>query len=217
MSDFFDGLKPLDNLLNSIPDGVAIMFKGNRESGKQIAALFIADHKKALIINTTLPQSHILKLAGDYSIDLSESAFLDCVMWRIKRLDAEKYRDKTPIVKNLTDLNALLAVIMKYIKQHTEIKLVIFDSMSSLLIYSIPGKEQVYRFFELLITFFRDNNVKLIFTLEDKMHDDNIIHTLQFMSDGIVEFRLNKNNYQYKIPFIQGKNPQNIWIDINKY
>lgn len=201
------GIDEINQLIVGYPKDAVICYKGIRGSGKDRAIkAYIKSHisdRHILIISTQLNHEQYLRAGSADGLDLSGVPFIDAANWRNRRVNPGKNigdhnKDK---ISNLTDLNALLANIIETVKSNINIDILIFDSISSLLLYSTPGKEQVFKFFELLASYTRSNNISMIYDIEDGVQNDQIVSALLFMSDGEVNFSYDKS-YKFQIPYM---------------
>ena len=182
------GFSVLDDALQGgYPKGAVVSLYGRTSRArKRLALQFTQSNQITLFINTRDSLEVIQNEAQLFTISLDTTVFLDAVHWRLKRLNPKLESSAEYSVTNLTDLNALLAKIMEACKTHP-IQRIVFDSPTSLLLYSTPGKEQVYKFFELLTAFVRGNGITLCYTLEKGVHPQEMIATMQYLSDGVIE------------------------------
>jgi len=140
---------------------------------------------KCLYITTRDSIDTIHHHADQFDLELHPIVFLDAVNWRIKRVNPKLETSAQYEVTNLTDLNALLAKIMEACN-NTSITRILFDSPTSLLLYTTPGKEQVFKFFELLTAYVRSNEITMCYTMEEGVHPEDVVSTMHYLSDGII-------------------------------
>ena len=197
------GIPAIDSVIDGgFPKGSVISYFGKATLHRKYCMLkFLAQEGNSLYINTKNTVDIILKEAEKHNIFLSSTYFLDGVHWRNKRVNPKLNTPAMFEVNNLTDLNALLAKIMDACKTQ-QITRIVFDSPSSILLYTTPGPEQVYKFFELLNAFLRQNQINMIYTLEDGIHSDSIVNTLHYLSDGVLFFEIEKKDQEF-IPIVE--------------
>ncbi len=213
------GIDEINQLIVGYPKDTVICYKGKRGSGKDRALnAYIKSHiesKHILIISTQMNHEQYLRAGSFDGLDLANVPFIDAANWRNRRVNpgkniGETNKDK---ISNLTDLNALLANIIETVKNNVKIDILIFDSISSLLLYSTPGQEQVFKFFELLSSYTRSNNISMIYDIEEGVQNDQIVSALLFMSDGEVNFSY-ENSYKFQIPYMWLSNNCPEWIEL---
>lgn len=181
-------LHSLDQMIGGFPSNSVVAFIGKKAYLEQVGIHI--SKGDTLFISTNKDMDRIHRLAQSQDALPCEMTVLDAYSWRIQRVSGGSYKSSAAFtVSNLNDLNALLAKIIQALKAKPEINRIHFDSLSSLLIYSIPGEEQVYKFFELLSAYTHANDLLFTFTLEKDMHPPTMVDTLKFMSDGVIQFK----------------------------
>lgn len=204
------GYDVLDTVCNGgIPKSAVVAYLGHSEPIKQKAGLnFISqglkNNENCLIINTNLTIEQISSIGKQYGYNIDNALFLDAAGWRVRRVKPKYHSPSSYQVDNLTDLNALLATTIQINKDlNGGLNRIYFETPSNLLLYTTPGKEQVYKFFELLTAFTRNNGITMVYSLEIDIHDAQQIATLLFLSDGAINFRNNGNvEDEFKINFL---------------
>jgi archaellum biogenesis ATPase FlaH len=73
---------------------------------------------------------------------------------------------------------------------------IIFDSLSTLLMYS--NAEAIARFLQILIAKIKRFNTNIIFTLEEGMHDQRAVITIEHLMDSIIELKKENNEVLIK-------------------
>ena len=89
----------------------------------------------------------------------------------------------------------------KFIKK-SEKHLVILDSLSTLLMYSNP--QAVGRFIQVLIAKIRQAGGSVIFTLEEGMHDEKVMVTIEHLMNSIIHVKLSDGKVLVKASGISG-------------
>ncbi|MHA2501309.1 MAG: RAD55 family ATPase [Candidatus Kariarchaeaceae archaeon] len=185
------GFSKLDTVLEGgLPHPGIFGVVGNREDCRKFI-LGIASQStenKALYLTTKDDLNTVRTVASKNDINIDNVRFIDGTHWRVKRFDPTNLTDASYEIANLTDLNALLSKIIDA-NEKFKVDRIIFDTPSSLFLYSTPGKEQIFKFFELLTSYTRTKQITLIFTLEEGMHENEIYATMNFLSDGTILVR----------------------------
>ncbi|OLS28574.1 MAG: Circadian clock protein kinase KaiC [Candidatus Heimdallarchaeota archaeon LC_2] len=215
------GIPSIDHITDGgFPTGSVISYFGETGSGKTFASLKFLQvglkNKDTTLMITAHHNIPSLKTLGKLiNLDLEPITWVDAANWRTKRIDRTSASYSKYEVSDLTDLNALLAMIIQAYKDNTDITRIVFDSLSNLLMYSTPGVEQVIRFFELLIAFTRKNQITFIFTIEKNLHLESTISGLHFLSDGVIEFKHDSSNGSrlVKAIFVQYTNSTNSFLE----
>ncbi|MFQ6089157.1 MAG: RAD55 family ATPase [Candidatus Methanofastidiosia archaeon] len=140
--------------------------------------------------------------------------FIDCFPWRTKK---SKEPFSAPIDKSsLMDFGLALSEASK----HLDVKsgVVVFDSLSSLMIYFEP--EQVIKFALNQASKLKEMEWTGLFIVERGVKDEKIENSLRFLLDGVLEVNTYKGNYpgEFKIDWIRGlvDKPISYYIDISK-
>ena len=110
-------------------------------------------------------------------------------------------------------LNELSIAISEFSREFIRKKLgyiIIFDSLSTLLIYS--NAEAIARFLQILIAKIKNFNGNVLFTLEEGMHDQQTIITIEHLIDSIIEIRKENNRVLVRI---KEKDKIKDWTDLN--
>lgn len=80
--------------------------------------------------------------------------------------------------------------------------LVIFDSLSTVLMYSNP--QMIGRFLQVIISRIKKAGGSVIFTLEEGMHDEKATITIEHLMDIIINFKKEKEKILVKAKGIEG-------------
>lgn len=215
------GIDNLDNCLEGgYPLGMTILYTGYLGTGKTCAGIKFLDKSidsNSVFITTSLPIDQIKILANSLDKNLQNTIFIDGVNWRLKRVNPTKFKSESKYeLNNLNDLNSLLSLIIQVCKENSPVNKIFFDTPSSLLLYSTPNEEQVFKFFELLTSYTRSNNINLIYTIEAGIHKNSVVSTLKFFSDGEIDFRRNPKNLEIKeirVHHLSLTNTKHSWME----
>jgi KaiC/GvpD/RAD55 family RecA-like ATPase len=202
------GYKDVDRLIEGgVPQGAVVAYSGvgvldKQEAGLNFISSGLKQNELCLIITTKYTPDQYKKLAETRGIDLGSVVFLDAVSWRMKRVNPKLKSQSEYEINNLSDLNALLSSVMKICNEKEDINRVFFDTPSSLLLYSTPGIEQVYKFIELLIAFMRNSDITMVFSIEENVHEDAVLNTLLFLADGHFQIIRGDNGINLRPKFL---------------
>lgn len=211
------GFESIDSTVEGgYPAGSVVCILGNSDVPKEYIGLKFIDAgmtkiTKSIFVSTVYTIPQIQSLAAKYAINLDQTIFVDAAQWRIKRVQPKIESQTKYSVQNLTDLNAILATIMQAVNDHNDVDAIFFHSPSSLLLYSTPGYEQIFKFFELLTAFTRSRDITFCFSLEQDVHEHNIISGMQFLADGTVEFQSHPEELQFRPKSMVLTTIKNIW------
>jgi KaiC/GvpD/RAD55 family RecA-like ATPase len=214
------GIPSIDLLTDGgFPLGSVILYHGDTGAGKTFASLKflqtgLQNSEANLLITSHLNMSSLELIAQLMGMSIADIICIDAANWRTKRIDRTSKSYSKYEVADLTDLNALLAMIIQVYRDNPGITRIVFDSLSNLLLYSTPSVEQVMRFFELLTAFVRKNKITLVFTMEKDLHPKNTVSSFYFLSDGVMEFHVENGIRYVKSLFLQytdNHNPMQEW------
>lgn len=196
-----------ESIEGGIPQGAVVAYSGvgvldKQEAGLKFISSGVKQNELCLIITTKYSPNQYKKLAEKKGIDLEPVIFLDAVSWRMKRVNPKLRSQSEYEINNLSDLNALLSTVMKICNEKELITRIFFDTPSSLLLYSTPGTEQVYKFIELLIAFMRNSDITMIFSLEEDVHKASVLNTFLFLADGHIRIIRGNNGITLRPEFL---------------
>lgn len=206
------GIDALDTLTGGLPKGRAIsLFGDHRYLEQKITSSFVNSNSGiTLIITTRILPENLKKIY----LDTSQIVFVDVISWRYERVNPSNKRRKEKFyVSNIADLNSLLSQITNACKEY-EITRILFDTPSNILLYSTPSNEQVYRFLELLFTYTRAHSILVLTVLRKSIHDNIMLSTIKFLSDGVIEYRKREDIFEFRVPEMIGKDIDISWKEI---
>lgn len=96
----------------------------------------------------------------------------------------------------LNEISVALAEIQRELYQLNPNHLVIFDSLSTLLMYTNP--QTVGRFVQVITAKIKQAGGTIIYTLEQGMHDQKTIITIEHLMDQIIQIKQEKNRHLIK-------------------
>ncbi len=195
------------NILDKIPERSAILVIGPPLSDKKniLYKLVLSALKKdepVLFITTDNFPSDIEKDLEKNKILFKKYEkqgclkFLDCYSSQ-----ASPSTSDTPIVTHisgplaLNEISVALSEIESYFYKKSKKQRIIFQSLSTMLLYSKP--EAIERFVQVIIAKTKNANGTIFFTIEEGMHDQKTIIGLEHLMDGIIE--INKDKIKLKI------------------
>ena len=109
----------------------------------------------------------------------------------------------------LNEMSIALADTERSFLKNKSRHLVIFDSLSTLIMYS--NSEMVARFIQVLIAKVKNKGGSIIFTIEQGMHDSKAVITMEHLMDGIIEVKKDRNKILFKV---KGQNDDK-WNELN--
>ncbi len=191
------GVKKLDVMLKGgFPDNSTILLRGSPGTGKstlsqQFVTTGLGASQPAIYITLDTSPSEIVKnmkrFGGIEKYFKSEKIiFLDAYSWKVGGGKDETWKKVLSGGLDINSINIMLSDILKDMKQKE--KRSVFDSVSTLLLY-IPS-DLVVRFIPILIAKCKQANSTQILILEEGIHDEEIVNTLSYLSDGVIEMKM---------------------------
>ena len=137
-------------------------------------------YEKICYVSLNKPCTTIKNELEEYGIDCKKFTFIDCVTASVKSAGLKNDTIFVSSPKALTELN----IAIKKIYKHFNVDCVIFDSLSTLLIYEPPST--VIKFVHSLVSMFRVNDMACIFTVLKNEVGENVIKDLSMFLDEVV-------------------------------
>ena len=178
---FSTGVDELDRLLkDGYPDRSAILVVGPPGIGKEALGYWFM--QKGLsqddfcLYVTRLAVSEVLNDLRAYGIE-----DLGHPMWVA--------REEGEIKCEISDLQELSHRVKDAIRKHESKRIrIVTDILSPLL--ALNDSETIYRFFSQLLSHVKQYNAVLLATIEDGMHQPQVLGSMEQLFDGVVEMRL---------------------------
>lgn len=191
------GIKCIDNEFAGFPLRRTIVVLGPPHCGKRPfcqQVLHRALSKGMGIVYTTwvLPPDEIRSSLSDLgSFDEYRLRVIDCTYFRASTVVTrkEKYTLESPY-----DLSQLLRLVLQTISDLSKEKMrtvLVLDSLSSLLLYN--DDLTVTRFVDSLTSWTRELDLSTFILLEEGCHDEKFTNTVRYLSDGVLEFRIDES------------------------
>ena len=198
MSDYFLGIKELDNATGGIRKGSNIMLIGPPMSGKEIILYSImyngaARNDNAVITVTTRESAtHILEWFKEnkLALPLSRIGIVDCVTKTLGGAAVENENIK--IASSPVDLTGIGVKISQFFEEYfmkknirkTQLHI---NSLSTILMYS--NIQTVFRFLHVFTGRIKAAGALGIYVIESGMHEEQSIATLKQLFDGMIEIK----------------------------
>ncbi len=192
----------MNNILEKIPEISAILIIGppTSEKNKILYGLILENLKKEepilFITKDNFPKDIEENLQkNDVSYKKYEDSgilkFIDCYSAQIQNSLTNTNSIKRvsgPLALN--EISVALSEIESYFYKKSKKQIVIFQSLSTMLIYSKP--EAIERFVQVIIARTKNAGGSIFFTIEEGMHDSKVIIGLEHLMDGIIESKNNR-------------------------
>ncbi len=196
------GIKGLDELLQGgVPEKTVLLLLGPPGSGKSTlvteAACSALDNKRRCIYAITSDSVHAakvkMKLTGcDVTMYEDYSRFIDCFSWRYGKTSERG-------IKSLTDLTGLSVLIKDAVNELGGKNMVlVLDSISDFLLYADPNS--VYKLLQIVAGIIkRSENSFGVIVLEEGLHPPEVVNTLSYIVDGVIQMKLEGNKRLLRI------------------
>ena len=209
----------MNNLLQKIPENSACVVIGPPLSGKneliyeymiqslknKIPVMFITTDSSAEDVKKDLVKRKIFY--GPYKDNL---IFIDCYSHQAGNLvsnASDTKRISGPLALN--EISIAISNVQKIFYKKSQKHLVIFNSLSTLLMYSNP--QMVGRFIQLMIAKIKQAGGSVFFTLEEGMHEKNIIITIEHLMNAIMQVKKEHGKILVKST---GLNEYDDWVEL---
>lgn len=216
------GIESLDKTLSGgFPENSTILLRGTPGTGKStlcqqfLSKGFTSSQPGIYITLDTSPDDILKNMKRFNGIEQHLSAkriiFLDAYSWKIGGGKEEEWKRVLQGGLDINSLNVMLSDILKKLAEKENRS--IFDSVSTLLLYIPP--ELVVRFIPILIAKCKQAKSTQILILEEGVHDKEIVNTLSYLSDGVIEMKMEGPKRYMKISKMRGASCSRDWIEYN--
>ncbi len=215
------GIKKLDALLKGgFPDNSTILVRGATGTGKStLCQQFIRSglntSQPAVYITLDTSPEDILenmkRFGGGMEKFLTKKGmvFLDAYSWKT---GGGKDEDWKRVLRGGLDINSINVMLSDILRElDRDGKRSVFDSVSTLLLY-IPV-ELVVRFIPILIAKCKQAKSTQVLILEEGVHDKEIVNTMAYLSDGVIEMKQEGNKKMLRVSKMKGISCTRDWMD----
>lgn len=131
--------------------------------------------------------------------------FVDGYSWRVGGTTGEN------VISNISNVNELNIVLSEVIRSlQGEVKRKVFDSVSTLLLYADPAL--VVKMIPVMVAKSRQAGFVQILILEEGVHDPKTVSTLNYVTDGLIEFKLEEDKRFLRIARMKATAHSRDWI-----
>ena len=197
------GVSGLDKMLKGgFPQKSSILLIGPPGCGKSILAQqFIyeglKENQPAIYVTLDTSPEDVVEGMKHFGLSLSKKInklkFIDAYSWRVGK-SKEKYAISN--LSNINELNIALSELIKTINK-SELKRSIFDSVSTLLLYADPSL--VVKLIPVMIAKIKKAGYTQLLILEEGVHDEKTVSTLNYLTDGVIKFKMEEDDRFLKI------------------
>ena len=181
---------------NTVPEKSALLLVGPPLSAKDsviysVVSKALSRGDCVIYITTDHFPKDIESFLKKYKIDSSKYEktgslkFIDCYSAQAQENLSDTSTIKTvPGPLALNEISVALSEFENVFYKKNRRQLVIFQSLSTLLIYSLP--EAIQRFVQVIVARTKKANGSILFTLEEGMHDSKVFVGFEHLMDGII-------------------------------
>ena len=182
------------SLFGEIQENSIILLYGQSLDGKkEIICKYVEDSikkNKPVVFVTTDHSAEAVKidLVKNRVFYAKNIKFVDCQSSQSNESlsDSEDVK-RVPGPLALNEMSIAISDIEReYLRQNPKHS-VIFDSLSTLLLYSNP--QAIARFMQVMIGKIKNVGGSGVFTIEKNMHDEKVVATILHIMDGLIEFK----------------------------
>ncbi len=214
------GIAKLDKILTGgFPENSTILIRGSPGTGKstlcqQFMIIGLKASQFGIYITLDTAPDDILKNMKRFNgieqyISKKMMIFLDAYSWKVGGGKDEVWKKVLQGGLDINSLNVMLAEILKNMAERE--KRSVFDSVSTLLLY-IPS-DLVVRFIPILIAKCKQAKSTQVLILEEGVHDEEIVNTLSYLADGVVEMKMEGPKRYMRISKMRGTSCSHDWLE----
>lgn len=208
------GVPGLDKKIQGgIPAGSSILLVGPPGCGKStIAQQFIIEGLKTDQpgLYTTLdisPEEVIESMKKFGRFSEKDLKFIDAYSWRIGKTEDDH------TISNLANINEINIMVTRTIEamKESDVKRTVFDSVSTLLLYADPIL--VVKMMPVIIAKLKAAKFTQILILEEGVHDPKTVATLNYLTDGLIEFKMEEDKRFFRIVRMKDTDHKMDWVE----
>lgn len=213
------GIPGLDKLIEGgFPANSSILLIGPPGCGKStMSQQFIFEGLKTkqpgLYVTLDVSPKEIIESMENFGWKLNSYKdrlkFIDAYSWRIGKTEGEYTLTN---LGNVNELNIAISEVIK-ILDGSKIKRNILDSVSTLLLYADPVL--VVKLIPVIIAKAKDAGYTQLFILEEGVHDEKTVSTLNYVTDGVIEFKMEEDKRFLRIVRMKATDHKRDWVEFN--
>ena len=210
------GIPGLDKKLQGgFPAGSSILFIGPPGCGKStVSQQFIYEGMKNkqpglyTILDTSPDEIRETMKTFGWKTN-GNLTFIDAYSWRVGNIEGPF------TLSNLSNINELNIMISRAIDKvgAGKIRRSIFDSVSTLLLYADPNL--VVKMMPVIIAKLKKADFNQILILEEGVHDPQTVTTLNYLTDGVIEFKMEEDKRFMRIARMKGTKHKRDWFQFD--
>ncbi len=211
------GVPGLDDVLSGgFPENASVLLIGPPGVGKttflnQFVYKGLQEGEKALYITLDSPPEEVKETAAYFGWDFDEFGdnivFIDGYSWREGGDVDSRFAIEGP--GDLDQMNITLADAMQELGKGR--KRVVLDSVSTLVLYTNPSS--AVKFLQVVGAKSKASNSNLLMSLEEGVHDEKTISTLNYVADGLLRMKMEEEGRKMTVQrMVKTKHPRD-WLD----
>lgn len=211
------GIDGLDEAIaGGFPQNSSILLVGPPRVGKstfvnQFAYQGLQEGEKVLYITLDSSPGEVKETASYFGWDFDEYGdnivFIDGYSWREGGDTDSAFAIEGP--SDLNQMNITLADAMKEVG--TGRKRVVLDSISTLVLYTDPNS--AVKFLQVVAAKSKASNSNLLMTLEEGVHEQKTISTLNYVADGLINMAMEEDRRRMSVQRMVKTEHSRDWLD----
>ncbi|MBN2330761.1 MAG: hypothetical protein JXC85_03005 [Candidatus Aenigmarchaeota archaeon] len=216
------GIEKLDEITGGgFPSNSSILVKGPPGTGKtticqQFLYSGLQKSEKGYYITSDASPEDVMEKMSSFSWDIGpfirsrKLLFLDIYSWRTGGAEEKVWKHVLQGGLNIDSLNLSLSDLLDKLA-NSQNKRGVFDSLSSLLLY--VSTDMVIKFIPILIAKARKRGATELLVLEEGVHDPQTVNTLNFLTDGLIETKMEEGGKFLRVLRMRGTSCKGGWVE----
>ena len=215
------GIPQFDSLIGGgFPDKCAVLIVGAPGAGKstlchEFVYTGLREGDSCLYVTTNDTPSGILRKMKEFGWDAEQYkeriTFVDCYSWRLPQDKREKAKYSVPGPAALNELSIMVEAAAKELAMDKSGGRIVLDSVSDLLMQAQPSA--VFGFIQAFVSLARRLGATALIALDEGPHPASEVATLNYLTDGTVEMKIDSEKRSIRITRMQGTPHDLKWVE----